>query len=321
MPQPAPEEVTALARRRAEARLARDFETADDLRREIEDAGWKVVDVGQEFRLEPAHPPDEEIDGVIHYGSSATVPSRLSEPPTGPATVVLVAGDDPDLLAGNIAALQGAPPSGTHIVVVAAHPAGGLETVLSQLDPSVETVRLVADAGLASCWNAGIRRATGSVVVLIAPGAVLRADVTRDLVAALEDEGVAIVGWIGLASDDLRRWERAGGAEADAVDAEVLAFRRSDAAARGPLDERFVTPRPLAVWWSLVLRDAGPESAPRRALALQLPAESRAAERTDERDRAARRDFYRVVDRFGRRHDMLREPVRPTAGGATGHRR
>ena len=36
-----------------------------------------------------------------------------------------------------------------------------------------------------------------------------------------------------------------------------MAFRRLDAAARGPVDEAFRFYRNLDIWWSLVLRDAG----------------------------------------------------------------
>jgi cysteinyl-tRNA synthetase len=49
----APAELAALAQRRAEARLARDFDEADRLRREIEAAGWEVRDVADGFQLVP----------------------------------------------------------------------------------------------------------------------------------------------------------------------------------------------------------------------------------------------------------------------------
>jgi len=52
-----PTEVVALARARAEARADGDWPRADGLRAEIEAAGWKVVDAGTAFRLEPATPP------------------------------------------------------------------------------------------------------------------------------------------------------------------------------------------------------------------------------------------------------------------------
>jgi cysteinyl-tRNA synthetase len=47
----APGEIVALAERRIEARTARDFDEADRLRAEIEDAGWDVRDESGGFRL------------------------------------------------------------------------------------------------------------------------------------------------------------------------------------------------------------------------------------------------------------------------------
>jgi cysteinyl-tRNA synthetase len=49
----APAEVVSLAERRQRARSDRDFEAADGLRREIEQAGWEVRDEGGSFRLVP----------------------------------------------------------------------------------------------------------------------------------------------------------------------------------------------------------------------------------------------------------------------------
>src|SRR3954454_20010949 len=91
----APESVRAAAEARSAAREARDWATADALRGEIEDAGWKVVDSRTAYRLEPAHPGDLVEDGRIRYGRSDAVPSRLETPPTGLATAVFVAREDP----------------------------------------------------------------------------------------------------------------------------------------------------------------------------------------------------------------------------------
>jgi cysteinyl-tRNA synthetase len=49
----APAEVVSLAERRQQARGNRDFEAADGLRREIEEAGWEVRDEGEGFQLVP----------------------------------------------------------------------------------------------------------------------------------------------------------------------------------------------------------------------------------------------------------------------------
>lgn len=273
-----------LARRRAEARRTGDFNAADVLRAQIEAAGWKVVDSGYKFRLEPASP-------------SASVASRLHEQAVAPVTIVA-----PD------AATQvpvGVVPAAAHVVAVGGPPGG--------LPSGVEVVETQKPVRLAEAWNIGIRRSVGEVVVLLGPGVTLTGDLATPVAEALADESVAIVGARGLLSDDLRRWRAADSGEVDALDATCLAFRRADAAARGPLDERFGSARLLAIWWSLVLRDGGEHSPPRRAVALKLPLLENVATQ-DPDERAARRDFYRVLDRFGRRPDLLREPLRPTQG-------
>src|SRR5689334_6998263 len=90
-----PEAVLTAAHERAAARAARNWAEADRLRGEIEAAGWKVVDRGTDFALEPAAPATVEDGGLLRYGASVAVPSRLDEAPTGLATVVIVATDWP----------------------------------------------------------------------------------------------------------------------------------------------------------------------------------------------------------------------------------
>ena len=77
------------------------------------------------------------------------------------------------------------------------------------------------------------------------------------LVQALDDPSVAVAGAWGITSSDLRTFEDAPPGDVDAIEGYLLAFRRGDADARGPLDERFRFYRNLDIWWSLVLRDAG----------------------------------------------------------------
>ena len=270
--QPAPPGVEALARRRAAARAAHDYAAADALRAEIESAGWKVVDAGTEFRLEPA-------------SLSAALPSRLDEPAMARATIVIV---DP---------ASAGPAADVQLVDAAALiPAGGT---------------------LAAAWNAGLRVATGELVLFWPAGARMDMELAVRALAALEDESVAIAGSHGLASADMRRWQPAPAGEVDALDAGLLCFRRDDGRQRGPLDERFVTPRHLAVWWSLLLRDEGPARPPRRAVAFAADGRHDLALPADPpRERAERRDFYRLLDRFGARRDLLAEaaPVRPRTG-------
>lgn len=314
-----PPEIVELADARAAARRARDWTTADALRARIEAAGWKVIDAGTLYDLERAAAPDEERDGVIRHGSSTSVPSRLDAAPVGLASVVIVA-DASAPIAETMRALVGHAPDGTQVVVVANGDHRG-DAGLDDLDAAdpgapgivtelVRTRRL----GHAAALNAGIRRAAAPVVIVLDPGAAVTGDVVTPLVRAMADESVAVAGPFGRLSADLRRFEDAppDAREVDAIQLAMMAFRREDYAALGPLDEHFEDPVHLDTWWSLVLRDGdaadGEGGRTRRALVVPLPVERPGADPGvphGERGRPERRNFYRVLKRFATRRDLL----------------
>jgi cysteinyl-tRNA synthetase len=315
----APDAIVERARLRAAARERRDWSEADRLRAEIEAAGWKIVDRGTNFELAPASPPDVEEAGRVRYGSSAAVPSRLDAAPIGLASVVVLAEEWPDDLARLLASLTEHGPDGVQIVVVANDPSRDQVPTLVALDerdpggPGIETdvVWTSARLGHAAALNTGIRRAAAEVIVLLDTSVELTGDAIGPLVRALDDESVAVAGPFGIVSDDLRHFQEAEPGDVDAIEAYCLAFRRSDYVARGPLDEHFRFYRNLDIWWSLVLRDEGVQRPPRRALALaELPLERHehrgwTSLPDEQRDRLSKRNFYRVLDRFRDRRDLL----------------
>lgn len=321
-----PPPILHAARERARARRERDWATADRLRGEIEAAGWKVVDRGTEFRLEPAHPPTIEEAGIARYGSSAAVPSRLGEAPLGVASVVLVATDWTTDVVRAVGALADHAPDGTQVIVVANAPTDGdgpldrleaLET-LERHDPGApgvvtELVRTSDRLGHATALNVGVRRAIAPVVILLDASVEATGDIVTPLVRALDDPTVAVTGPFGIVSRDLRRFEEPPDdvLDVDAIEGYALAFRRADYLERGPFDEHFTFYRNLDIWWSLVLRDEGEGEQPRRAIRVpDLPVrrhEHRAWAVTPEaeRDRLSKRNFYRLLKRFATRRDLL----------------
>lgn len=311
MPQP----ILDAAHARSAARAARDWTTADELRAQIEAAGWRVVDRGTGFRLEPAHPPDIEDEAGVRYGQSDAVPSRLNEPSTRPATVVLVATDQPGDLERAVTSLGATAPTGTQVIVVADAPDVAQAARLPSPGPDpagridVEVIRTSARLGVGAAWNIGRRRAAGEVLIVMDTCIEPVGDVIAPLKAALADPGVAVAGAFGLRSADLRRFQEIEFGDAAAIEGYLLAVRREDAVSAGPLDEGFRFFRSLDIWWSLVLRDCG-DVDPRRAVVVPgLPIvrhEHRAWTTIPEveRERLSKRNAYRLLDRFRQRLDL-----------------
>jgi hypothetical protein len=322
-----PEAVLTAAHDRARARAARDWTLADRLRGEIEAAGWVIVDRGTDFALSPAAPPDVDEGARVRYGASRNVPARFEDPAVGLATVVLLATDWPGDLERALAGLRAHAPAGTSVVVVADGPSDEQTTSLESIETAaddlpVEIVWTSERLGHAAATNVGIRRVEAPVVILLDTSLEPTGDFVTPLVRALDDEQVAVVGGWGITSTDLRTFEDAPAGDVDAIEGYVQAFRRDDAAAYGPLDERFRFYRNLDIWWSLVLRDgAEDDEEPRRAVRIDgLPLERHehrgwTSLPDDERDRQSKRNFYRIIDRFGSRRDLLvanRDDVAPT---------
>ena len=316
---PVPAEVRDLAERRSSARAERDWATADRLRGALEAAGWKVVDAGTEFRLEPAHPADVDVGGEVRYGRSGAVPSRLEEPPTGLASVIVVAREDPSGARRAVEGLLAHTADGVDAILVA----DGLpDSALDRLRPApppagrLEVVRTSAALGQGAALNVGLRRSRAGVVVILDASVEPFGDAVTPLVEALHDPGVAVAGPFGLRSPDLRHFEEVEADDATsalsvvAVEGYAMAFRRADAIARGPIDEAFRFYRNLDIWWSLVLRDEGEGRPPRQARVVPgLPLRRHehvawSATPPKERERLSKRNFYRVLDRFRDRLDL-----------------
>ena len=272
-----------------------------------------MADRGIDFALTPMAAPDIADGERVRYGSSQSVPSRLEEPDSGPATVVLIATDWPDDLDRTLEGLRAGSPEGTSVVIVADAPSAEQAAALEGLEPTdgIETVWTSERLGHAAATNIGLRRATGRVAILLDTSVEPTGDIVTPLVHALDDPTVAVAGGWGIVSADLRKFEDAPAGDVDAIEGYLQAFRRADVVARGPLDERFRFYRNLDIWWSLALRDEGEGSVPRRAVSLDgLP-----LVRHDhrgytslpdiERDRQSKRNFYRIIDRFGWRRDLL----------------
>jgi cysteinyl-tRNA synthetase len=175
---------------------------------------------------------------------------------------------------------------------------------------AAERLRMVSlqpPLGFAAAVNAGIEAAAGDVVVLFDPGVALEGDAVTPLIAALEDQSVAVAGPFGLRGrGTLKEFDESEGPEVDAIEAYCMAFRRADALAVDGFDPRFRFYRMADVEFSFRMRDRGGRAVVVRGLPV-VRHEHRLWESTEpkERERLSRRNTYRFLDRWREREDLL----------------
>ena len=273
------------AEERAEARAGRDFARADRLRDLIAGAGWAVTDRPGGFDLTPATPPEPAVSLLLDVEGWLADAERL---------------------------LGSLPPDPTvEIVAVDRSPQPGGDWLAGWKGPSQHIVA-DADTGFGASRNIALRRAAGSVVVLVDTSLEVTGDLLGTLQAALADPTVAAAGPFGLASTDLREYEERTQGEVVAVQGYCLAARRSDLLAIGGVRESFSFYRNADIDTSLRLRTLGSELL--RAVAVGADQCRRHAHRAweatppEERDRLSGRNLRRLLDRFGDRVSDLAVP-------------
>jgi GT2 family glycosyltransferase len=292
----APEEIVAMAERRAEARAAKDFAEADAIRERIASAGWTVEDVSGGYTLVPAEAPaDERIP-------AGDVPSVLGEPATADVSLQWVCEGWPEDIERAIASFRAHADAHRQqfvVVDVTGEPA-------DRWGEGVELLRLRNGTGWAAARNAGLRRARGRLVVALDGSIEATGDVVAPLAAALADHGVGVCGPFGIVTTDLREFDEAPGpGPCDAVEGYLMAFRREILSEAGPFDEKFTWYRTADVEWSFRVKDAGyrcevveaPVAKHEHRMWFETPPEERA--------RWSKRNFYRFLDRWRDRWDLV----------------
>jgi GT2 family glycosyltransferase len=298
-----PDEVRRLADERSAARGRHDWPAADAIRDRLRSLGWEPVDSGGSTSLRPVLP----TGGQTGYANPAELTSLLGEPASLDVSLVTVVEDHPGDVARLADALRSNPPERSwELVVVANAPTGEPfpEEAVSGLPASV--LPLTARLGWADAANLGLRRTRGAVLVLLDASVEPRGDFLVPLLRAFDDAAVGLAGPWGMTSTDGRHFDDAGPGVVDAVQAYCLAVRREALAAVGGFDHRFRFYRNADLDLSFAIRDRGWAAMAVGGLPLERH-EHRgwSSVAADERDRLSKRNFYRFLDHWGRRPDLL----------------
>jgi hypothetical protein len=294
----APDDVVALAERRAEARAAKDFAASDRLRDEIAALGWVVRDSADGWAL-TEKPPYDVLATVRDLPAGAGTDQRR-------CTVALLVEGWPEDVRTCVDALLAHTPEDV-IVVLLENGSTDAGSVVHELaaNPRVQELHVERAAGWAEARQALIQHDVATVHVLMDISTVLEGDALTPLLAALDDPGTAAAGWRGVnVTDTWTEFVEAGPGEVEALLGYLIAVRRS-AALAVPLPAKARFYRNADMEWSFLLRDAGAG----RLVAMDLPVRQdrhRGYHDSDPtyRDKESKRTYDRFLQRFRGREEL-----------------
>lgn len=287
--------IRRLAEERARLRAEGDYDAADRLRDRIREHGFEIVDRPDGFDLLPAPRPSERRLRPME------VETMLKRPPTADFSVHWLAEGWPeDVLRGVSSFRKFEDDRAVQHVVVETE-----TTPPTEWPPDLEVVPLGDDPGFGEARNAQLRRSVGRIVIVADGSVEATGDVYTPLRAALSERSVGIAGPLGIVTDDLREFREDDGPEVDTIESFLMAFRRELLEEGLAFDPRFRFFRNADIDLSFQVKARG-----LKALRVDLPVRRHqhrmwSATPEPERDRLSKRNFYRFLDRFRGRTDLL----------------
>ncbi len=302
-----PADILALSHERDILRRRGQYDRADALKRQIEEAGYAIKDNPHGAHLIIL--PSIEVDGTV-YRTARQLPSLLDEADSCLFVVnILVHNTSEQTQRCVESVLRYAGNTAIEIVLIDNASDDGLSiwaTDLQYHDPRVHVLRVSRTMGEAEARNLGLKRSPGRYILLLDSSIELSGDIFTPLAQTLADEDIGITGLHGLHTVDLRHFEESQRPEVEVIDTLCMAFRRSLLQRVGLFDEGFRFPRYMDVDFNFAIRASGA----RIVLTPNLPLtcypilqNSRLSDA--ERVRLTKRNFYRFLQKWGDRDDLL----------------
>ena len=301
-------ELEQLLGERAALRVAKSFPRADEVRERIRSLGYEVRDkaVGTHLYRVPAW-----VQASKNISASDDVDSLLEKPEELQYTVSIVARQGCEELERCLESVRRYLDEDEGEVIVVDN---GFQDEcghhIDEIAGGDECVRVFhADhfLGSAAGQNVSLRQARGRNVIFIDTSVELTGDVFRQMAALLEDPTVGVAGRWGVVTTDLRSFEDAGAAgDVHAVEGYLMGFRREVLREAGLLDEKYRFYRHLDLDFSFAVRSLGY----RATIDTSLPVVRHehvewSSTPQQERDRLSKRNFYRFLQKWGERTDLI----------------
>jgi GT2 family glycosyltransferase len=302
-----PDEILALSHERDLLRRRGQYQRADDLKKQIEEAGYAVKDNPHGAHLVIL--PGVDVDGKV-YRMTHQLPSLLDEPDTCTFSVIILAQNSNDRVRRCIqSVLRFADASNIELLLVDNASQDGIDLwaeALKYQEPRLHILRSTRIMGIADAYNMALKQSRGHYVLLLDSSAELTGDIFTPLEKTLANKEVGITGLHGLSTDDLRHFEECAPEEAEVIDSQCMAFRRNVLKKAGLFDERYRYPHYMDIDFNFSVRDIGAKAVVTPDLPITYHTDDPKEEKAEaERIRLAKRNFYRFLEKWGDREDLL----------------
>jgi hypothetical protein len=304
-----PADILALSHERDMLRRKGQYDRADALKRQIEEAGYAIKDNPHGAHLIIL--PSIEVDGNI-YRTARQLPSLLDEADSCLFSVNILAHDNFEQTQRCVqSVLRFAGSSDIEILLVDNASRDELSiwaAALQHADERVHILRVSRTMGEAEARNIGLKQSHGRYILLLDSSIELTGDVFTPLAETLANEQIGITGLHGLQTDNLRHFEESKRLNVEVIDKLCMAFRRKLLKKAGLFDEGYRYPFYMDIDFSFAVRDSGAEIVVTPNLPVACyPLLQHAGLSDAERSRLTKRNFYRFLEKWGDREDLLVE--------------
>jgi hypothetical protein len=290
----APENLHELGRARQAARADKNFALADQLRDQIAQAGYEIVDVVGGFELHEK--------SLVQVFADIQKLKNLPKSDRSITVAIVVNGFHEDAIT-SVNSIKAH--SSAEILVLATQPAEDLSSIV---DSHTHVIQLENDPGWGECANAALRIISTPFAVIMDPSTTFTGDAISPVLQELQKKDFAAVGWRGgliNIEDQWRSVDDKGAGEVDVLFSYFLAVDKDAALQAGGFNARAIYYRNADIEFSLRLKHASGH-----LLQMDLPLEQgrhHGYYDTEEsfRDAQSKKNYDRILERFRGKEAIL----------------
>ena len=306
-----PEALERLAQR-SSLRQTGEYEGADRIRADLEQAGYVVEDDAETSRIRPKADWEKLTEDRDIVSSASEVPSLVHESDSRDITIGIVASNYVDDVKRAVnSAFRWSEGRDMEAVILDNGSTDDTSEWLESLaarDPRVRVIHADHKLGEGAAKNIVLKQSLGRTVVLLDTSAEISADIFGRIEEMLDQDGVGVAGPFGLRTDNLHHFHDGEGesGDMDAMQAYCFAFRRSSLKEVGLMRESFRFYRNLDIDYSFHFKEKGKKIVADASLGVVQHEHRVWTELAEgERDELSLKNYRRFLEKWGDRADLL----------------